>query len=459
MKALLWLAVCACGSTPARPAWPPPRKADPPAKEATGPAHDPDRKRGALPDEATRKRELSIIQRNLHAMYAHREEKEKRYSIDEDAVFGRAEDRILASKTWMGYDAALYDLLAAFHDSHLTYHPPEAAAPARGYTSFRLGLTTVLAKDHLLVATSELAGVSAGDEVIAIDGQPVSDILQTSIGGRAVSRPESAMTSFAKTWTSVLYPKGDAPRARKIRVRDRSGAEHDIAITPHEATGKHEVVGVRDEGGVAVVSIKSLEGGKARAKAIDETLAKARSAKAIVIDLRGDRGGVDIVGYRIVAGLAAGKAPLAHVRILAPPETIARRPAWNRLVVGSDGWASEDLTVDGLDKPYTGKVAVLVDAGCVSTCEVVAAALRADVHAVLVGETTGGSSGAPVSVTLPTSRGSIEIPTWDLTSAEGKPIEGDGVVPDVEVVATPDALAAGTDLPLKTALDRLRASP
>jgi len=399
------------------------------------------------------------VRRNLDAMYAHRLEKEQRYSLDEDALFGRAEDRVLAATTWAAYDAAIYDTLAAFHDGHLTYHPPQTAAPARGYTSFRLGLTTVLAKDHLLVATSELAGVAPGDEVIAIDGKPTADVLRGTVDGRAWSRPEAAKTAFAKTWTSVLYPKGDPPRARSIQVRDRSGAEHDVAITPREATGKHEVVGVRDDGGIAVVTIKSLEGGKARAQAIDETLAKARAAKAIVLDLRGDRGGIDVVGYRIVAGLAAGKALLAHVRVLAAPETIARRPRWKHLVPGPDGWASEDLTVDAQPQRYAGKLAVVIDAGCVSTCEVVAAALRADAGALLVGETTGGSSGAPVAVTLPTSHASIAIPTWELTSAEGKPVEGDGVVPDVEVVPTPDALAAGTDLPLQTALDRLRASP
>jgi C-terminal processing protease CtpA/Prc len=450
VRSLAFLLLCACASTPAQVS-PPPRR--------QGPVHDPDLRRGALPDVSARKTELSIIRRTLDTMYAHRLEKQQRYSLDEDQLFGRAEDRVLAAKTWMAYDAAIYDLLAAYHDDHLTYHPPQTAAPARGYTSFRLGFTTVLAKDHLLVATSEQAGIAPGDEVIAIDGKPVADVLRGTVEGRAWSRPESAKTSFAKTWTSVLYPKGDPPRARTIRVRDRAGAEHDVAITPHEAHGKHEVVGVRDDGGVAVVSIKSLEGGKARAQAIDETLAKARAEKAIVLDLRGDRGGVDIVGYRIVAGLASGKAVVAHVRILAPPETLGRRPIWKRLAVGSDGWASEDITVDAQDAPYPGKLAVVVDAGCVSTCEVVAAALRADAHAILVGETTGGSSGAPVSVTLPTSRGSIAVPTWDLTSAEGKPIEGDGVVPDVEVVATPDALAAGTDLPVQTAIDRVRASP
>ena len=417
--------------------------------------HDPDLRRGELPSALTRKHELAAIREALDRMYAHRKDKEDRYHIDEDALFGKAEDALLAARTWQDYDAAIYATLAAFHDSHLVYHPPQEAAPARGYTSFRLGLTTVLAQGHLLVQTSELAGVAPGDEVIAIDGKPVANVLGDAASARAVSRPAAATAAFAKTWTSVLYPKGDPPRKRTIKTRDRSGAEHDIAIEPHEAHGKHEVVGVEPQGDVAVVSIKSLEGGKNRAKAIDDTLEKARASKGIVIDLRGDRGGVDQVGYRIVAGLAEGKARIGTAEILAAEETLARRPSWKKLAVGPDGWATLDLAVDALPARYPGKVVVLVDAGCVSTCEVVAAALRADLGAVLVGETTGGSSGAPVDVML-ASHAEIAIPTWNLVSAEGKPIEGEGVVPDVVAAHTADALAAGRDLPLETALARAR---
>ena len=415
--------------------------------------HDPDLRRGELPSAQTRTHELAAIRDALDRMYAHRREKEERYHIDEDALFGRGEDALLAARTWQEYDAAIYGTLAAFHDSHLVYHPPQEAAPARGYTSFRLGLTTVLAQGHLLVQTSELPGVAPGDEVIAIDGKAVSAVLADAVAARAVSRPEAALAAFAKTWTSVLYPKGDAPRRRSIKTRDRAAVEHDIAIEPHEAHGKREVVGIEAHGDVAVVSIKSLAGGKARAKAIDETLEKARAHKGIVIDLRGDRGGIDQVGYRIVADLAEGKARLGTAQILAAEETLARRPSWKKLAVGADGWATLELTVDALPARYPGRIAVLVDAGCVSTCEVVAAALRADVGATLFGETTGGSSGAPVEVTL-ASHATIAIPTWNLVSAEGKPIEGDGVVPDVAALHTPDALAAGRDLPLETALAR-----
>jgi carboxyl-terminal processing protease len=448
LRALLSLVVCSCTTAPV--------VRSVPTAKPSGTFHDPDLRRGPLPSAATRKAELAAIRRALDTMYALRQDKEARYGIDEDALFGKAEDHLLVATTWEQYDEAIYGALAAFHDSHLTYHPPSTAAPARGYTSFRLGLTTELAADHLLVATSELAGVAPGDEVIAIDGRPTAAVLQAAVDARAVSRPEAAKAAFAKTWTSVLYPKGDPPRARKIRTRDRAGAEHDIAIAPVEAHGKHEVIGIAQQGDVAVVSIKSLEGGKARAKAIDDTLEKARAAKAIVIDLRGDRGGIDLVGYRIVADLAAGKAPLGTAKILAAEETIARRPSWKKLAIGADGWASLDLTIDALPARYAGKVAVVVDAGCVSTCEVVAAALRADVGAVLVGETTGGSSGAPVEVTL-ASHATIAIPTWNLVSAEGKPIEGDGVVPDVIATPTADALSAGHDLPLETAI--AKASP
>jgi C-terminal processing protease CtpA/Prc len=117
------------------------------------------------------------------------------------------------------------------------------------------------------------------------------------------------------------------------------------------------------------------------------------------------------------------------------------------------------MTVDAqpAGKGFHGPVAVIVDAGCVSTCELLAAALRADVGAVIVGEVTGGSSGAPVPVELPVSHGKVNVPTWNMNAADGKPVESDGVVPDVTAVATADALAAGDDLPLHAAVDLVRA--
>jgi len=91
----------------------------------------------------------------------------------------------------------------------------------------------------------------------------------------------------------------------------------------------------------------------------------------------------------------------------------------------------------------------------VSWCETVVAALRADLGAVLIGDTTAGSSGAPLEIPLGASKGAAQIPTWNLLSAEGKPIEDDGVTADLDAVATPDALATNHDVPLDTAIAKV----
>jgi C-terminal processing protease CtpA/Prc len=216
---------------------------------------------------------------------------------------------------------------------------------------------------------------------------------------------------------------------------------------------------VTHDGDVAIASIRSLMGGHARAKQLDDALAKARTARAIVIDVRGDRGGIDVVGERLVADLAAGTAALGTYRVLVAPETLALRPRWKGLVAQADGFSEpQALTVSALPagQGFRGPIAVVVDAGCVSTCEIETAALRADLGALIVGEVTGGSSGAPIEIELPASHAKVALPTWNLVAADGKPIESDGVVPDVEVVATPDGLAAGRDEPLAVAIDRVK---
>lgn len=460
--------LCACADPAPRPPVWPPHGNQPHAAKPTGPYHDPDLKRGPLPSEAERRQELAALRDHLDRMYAHRRDKLQRESLDEDALFAELEKRLLAATSWGRYDTAIYEGLARFHDGHLTYHPPSTAAPSRGYTSFHLGLTTVLASDHLLVASVEpgsdvaRVGIAAGDEVTEIDGKPVADILADEVKRTVWSRPESAKIGWVETWTAVLYPKGDPPRDRKLRFRLRAGGDRDVALTPREAPKvKREAVTVATDRGVAVVTIRSLNGGKRRAKQIAEALASARSAQGIVIDLRGDRGGdITQVGEHVVAGLAEGKAKLGTYRVLLTKETVDRRPMWNQLAAGPDGFSGpEELTVDALPagKGFRGPVAVVVDSGCVSTCEIVAAALRGDLGATVVGETTGGSSGAPVPYELPVSHGSINIPTWNLIAADGKPVESDGVAPDVASAPTADALAAGEDLPLRSAVDLVRA--
>jgi len=60
-----------------------------------------------------------------------------------------------------------------------------------------------------------------------------------------------------------------------------------------------------------------------------------------------------------------------------------------------------------------------------------------------------------VTIQLPVSRASVSIPTWNLISAEGQPIEDVGVVPDLALDPTPESLAKGQDLLLDTAIGKI----
>jgi C-terminal processing protease CtpA/Prc len=87
---------------------------------------------------------------------------------------------------------------------------------------------------------------------------------------------------------------------------------------------------------------------------------------------------------------------------------------------------------------------VAIDAGCRSACESLALILRT-AGARLFGERTGGSSGAPIAVTLPRTAARVTIPAWSMVDVAGRPIEGEGIAPDEELRWTRDDVAAGRD--------------
>jgi C-terminal processing protease CtpA/Prc len=237
-------------------------------------------------------------------------------------------------------------------------------------------------------------------------------------------------------------------------ARRRDGAVVDVAVTPVVVPAQHRAAATATAtGDLVTLEVHSLGGGRNAIAELDAALATARSAHQLIVDLRGVRGGVDRVGYRLVGGLAEGKPVMGTARVLLADQTRAARKMWRDLPAEADGWSKPiTLTEDGqaAGAGFHGKIAAVVDATCASTCEVVAAALRWNLHAVVFGETTAGNSGAPIELTLP-GGGDITVPTWTLTSADGKPIEDDGVVPDVAAPPTVDTLAAGSDAAMDAA--------
>src|ERR1035437_2646500 len=93
---------------------------------------------------------------------------------------------------------------------------------------------------------------------------------------------------------------------------------------------------------------------------------------------------------------------------------------------------------------FTGKLAILADAGCFSACEDFLMAFKDNHRALIVGETTGGSSGQPYMLDL--GKGMmIMVGAKREMFPDGSRFEGVGIKADLEVGPTLEDLLAGND--------------
>jgi carboxyl-terminal processing protease len=169
-------------------------------------------------------------------------------------------------------------------------------------------------------------------------------------------------------------------------------------------------------------------------KAIDEH----RSADGIVIDLRGNPGGLAAMLMGISGHFLTERKPLGVMKTRRNELRFASNP---RLVNA----AGERV------EPFAGPLAILVDALTGSASECFAGGMQSLGRARVFGQTSMGQALPAVFDKLP--NGDVLIHAFgDFVTANGTRLEGRGVIPDEEVPLTRDDLLAGRDAALERAL-------
>jgi carboxyl-terminal processing protease len=171
-------------------------------------------------------------------------------------------------------------------------------------------------------------------------------------------------------------------------------------------------------------------------KAIDGF--RARGARAIILDLRGNPGGLGAMAIPVAARLVEKPLTLG---------TIQFRDYANTLT------ASPSLGV----KPFTGRVVVLTDEGTASTSEILAAGLQEAGRAVVVGDSTLGAA-LPSAIERLPGGAVMQYVVADFRTPKGVLLEGRGVQPNRRVIETRAALRTGRDPVLDAGLVAARGS-
>lgn len=175
---------------------------------------------------------------------------------------------------------------------------------------------------------------------------------------------------------------------------------------------------------------------------VDAALAGLGGVAGLVVDVRHNGGGTD--NYAVaVAGRFTDRA--RHYR------TVRYR----------NGPAHDDFTAPRQDsvRPdgvhYAGPVALLTNRRVFSAAEDFVLAMRALPQVTVVGDTTGGGAGNPITREL--SNGWVyRIPRWIVLAPDGTSHEGVGLAPEVFVQFDPADATVVSDPVLDSALARLR---
>lgn len=237
-------------------------------------------------------------------------------------------------------------------------------------------------------------GVRVGDRILAIDGTPVA----TALGPPAIK-------GVAGSKVTLTLASGNEPRRDVTLIRAR--------VLAPAVGGDITRVGERLVGRVQLFEFTSGAGKQVG----DKTRALIRAgATSLVLDLRGDRGGLVDEAVRAASTFLRRGAIIAETQGAHEPRRSLRAGGGN---------AATDLPL-----------VVLVDRGSASSSEILAGALRDNGRATLVGTRTFGKAVIQVTRTLPNG-GALKYTVARYRTPAGLDISARGLLPSVPTADDP----------------------
>ncbi len=284
-------------------------------------------------------------------------------------------------------------------------------------------------------------GVLPGWRLVEVGGKSVADMVET-IRESLIDSDESQLASYvgfvadqrlrgpsSAKLELLFHDADDQPRALKLKYTKLEGEQVTIAHLPPmtvQHAAREVVPGVGYfwfDGFFAPVQVN---------RDLRQALRIAQRGCGLVIDLRGNGGGLAAMAMGIGNPLVAEKA--SYLGTLRTKDTTLRFTLFPRA------------------RPYVGPVAVLIDECSASTAEFLAGGLQSLGRAKIFGTRSAGAALPSVITPLPNGD-RFQHAFASYVDANNRSIEGRGVLPDVDLPLRREDLLAGQDAVLAAAID------
>jgi carboxyl-terminal processing protease len=366
------------------------------------------------------------------------------------AVHDELRPKVERAKTMADARAAMTDAVERLGQTHFAIIPSglyeDLENPNEG--PGELGLDIRLLDGRVIVtevkqgSPASKAGVKPGWIIDKIDSKPASEILKTADAAYS----GSGLVAAYKAIAIIRRLHGQVGSAIKIDFLDGKDKPINRELTAIEPTGVPANFGNlptfyvhfsarRVDGSVEYVSLNVFFDAVNVMKQFGEVIERNRDADGLVIDLRGNPGGIGIMSFAI-----------ANWFVTEPGKKLGT------LITRS---AQANFPLNPRARPYEKPVAVLVDELSMSTSEILAGGLRDLKLARIFGTKTPGAALPSVVEVLPNGD-RFQFAIANYISAGGKPLEGIGVVPDEITPLTRAALLEDRDPALDAAVRWIR---